>query len=562
MGVLRLLPGLDVETDSRADPELSYIKVSGSQKKTSPVNANFFILMKPIRRALISVSDKTGILDFALELQKYGIEILSTGGTADLLRNAGVPVIQVSDYTGFPEMMDGRVKTLHPRVHGGILARRDVPAHIKAMEAHGIRPIDMVAINLYPFEQTVARKDCSLEDAIENIDVGGPAMVRSAAKNSKDVVVIVNPADYSKVLREMKSGDGAVTLKTCRRLSRDAFAHTARYDSLVANYLTGKWDDDAKFPAVLNQSLDKVQELRYGENPHQSAALYKESSPAPSEIISAQQLQGKELSFNNFIDLNAAWELVQEFDTGAVAIIKHTNPCGVALGDDPCKTFVAAREVDPASAFGGILGFNRTVTVQAAAEVVKNFVEAVVAPGFDSAAMKVFATKKNIRLMQMPAMRSPAAAAKFDLKRIGGGLLVQSPDTMTYVEGQLKVVSERKPDDREMADMKFAWVVAKHVKSNAIVYAKDREILGIGAGQMSRIDSARVAVEKARKPLRGAVMASDAFFPFRDSVDEAAKNCITAIISPGGSIRDEEVLRVANEHKIAMVFTGIRHFKH
>jgi len=518
--------------------------------------------MRPIQRALISVSDKTGILDFALELQKFGVEILSTGGTADLLRKGGIPVIQVSDYTGFPEMMDGRIKTLHPRVHGGILARRDVPEHVKAMEDHGIRPIDLVVINLYPFEQTVAQKDCRLEDAIENIDIGGPAMVRSAAKNSQDVVVIVNPKDYSRVLEEMKVEEGAVTLNTCRQLSRDAFAHTARYDSLISTYLTEKWNDEASFPSTLNQPFEKVQELRYGENPHQSAALYKESSPLPSEIISAKQLQGKELSFNNFIDLNAAWELVKEFDKGAVVIIKHTNPCGVALGEDQLNTFTLAREVDPTSAFGGILGFNRRVTAQTAEEIVKNFVEAVVAPGFDPEALKLFAAKKNVRLMEMPQMESPTNNVKYDLKRIGGGLLVQSPDTLTYIEDQLKIVSERKPDDREMEDMKFAWVVAKHVKSNAIVYAKDKEILGIGAGQMSRVDSARVAVEKACKPLTGGVMASDAFFPFRDSVDEAAKNGITAIISPGGSIRDEEVLQAANEHKIAMVFTGTRHFKH
>lgn len=516
--------------------------------------------MKPIQRALISVSDKTGILEFATELQKSGVEILSTGGTADLLRKGGVPVIQVSDYTGFPEMMDGRIKTLHPRVHGGILARRDVPEHIKAMEDHGIRPIDLVVINLYPFEQTVAQKDCSLEDAIENIDIGGPAMVRSAAKNSKDVVVVVNPSEYNPVLLEIKAG--AVTLETRRRLCRDAFAHTARYDSLIAEYLTGKWQEKSGFPPLFNQPFEKMQELRYGENPHQSAALYKESSPLPSEIVSAQQLQGKELSFNNFIDLNAAWELVKEFDQGAVAIIKHTNPCGVAQGEDQLKTFIVAREVDPISAFGGILGFNRPVTAETAEEIVKNFVEAVVAPGFDPGALKVFATKKNVRLMQMPAMGSSADTEKFDLKRIGGGLLIQSQDSLTYVEDQLKVVSERKPDDREMEDMKFAWIVAKHVKSNAIVYAKDREILGIGAGQMSRVDSARVAVEKACKPLQGAVMASDAFFPFRDSIDEAAKNGVTSIISPGGSIRDEEVLKAANEQNIAMVFTGIRHFKH
>ena len=518
--------------------------------------------MKPIKRALISVSDKTGILDFALELQKSGVEILSTGGTADLLRKGGIPVIQVSDYTGFPEMMDGRIKTLHPRVHGGILARRDVPEHIKAMEDHGIRPIDLVVINLYPFEQTVARKDCSLEDAIENIDIGGPAMVRSAAKNSKDVVVVVNPVDYDLVLNEMQAEEGDVTLATRRRLCRDAFAHTARYDSLISMYLTEKWSENGDYPPVLNQPFEKAQELRYGENPHQSAALYKESAPLPSDIVSAKQLQGKELSFNNFIDLNAAWEQVKEFDQGAVVIIKHTNPCGVALGDDQLKTFVVAREVDPTSAFGGILGFNRPVTAETAEEIIKNFVEAVVAPGFDPDALKLFAAKKNVRLMEMPELQSSDDAGRFDLKRIGGGLLVQSADSLTYVDGQLKVASERQPDDREMQDMKFAWIVAKHVKSNAIVYAKDQEILGIGAGQMSRVDSARVAVEKARKSLQGAVMASDAFFPFRDSVDEAAKNGITAIISPGGSIRDEEVLQAAKEHNIAMVFTGTRHFKH
>ena len=516
--------------------------------------------MEPIQRALISVSDKTGILEFAIELQKTGVEILSTGGTADLLRKGGVPVIQVSDYTGFPEMMDGRIKTLHPRVHGGILARRDVPEHVQAMEDHGIRPIDLVVINLYPFEETVARKDCSLEDAIENIDIGGPAMVRSAAKNFKDVVVLVNPADYSLILEEVKAG--TVTLETRSRLCRDAFAHTARYDSLISTYLTERRQEESDYPPLLNQPFEKVQELRYGENPHQSAALYKESSPLPSEIVSAQQLQGKELSFNNLIDLNAAWELVKEFDKGTAAIIKHTNPCGVAQGEDQLKAFIVAREVDPTSAFGGILGFNRPVTTKTAEEITKNFVEAVVAPGFEPEALKLFAAKKNVRLMQMPELGSTQDTEKFDLKRIGGGLLVQSRASLTYVEGQLKVVSERKPNDREMEDMKFAWVVAKHVKSNAIIYAKDQEIIGIGAGQMSRVDSARVAVEKACKPLKGGVMASDAFFPFRDSIDEAAKNGITAIISPGGSIRDEEVLQAASEHNIAMVFTGTRHFKH
>ena len=517
--------------------------------------------MKPIQRALISVSDKTGILEFAKELHNSGIEILSTGGTAELLRKDGVPVIQVSDYTGFPEMMDGRIKTLHPMVHGGILARRDVPEHLKAMEEHGIRPIDLVVINLYPFEQTVAKKGSTLEEAIENIDIGGPAMVRSSAKNYKDVTIIVDPENYGKVLEEIKNG--SVSLETRKRLSRDAFAHTARYDSLITDFLSNQWrEDEPNFPPFLNQPYTKVQDLRYGENPHQSAALYKESQPLPSEIVSAEQLQGKELSFNNYIDLNAAWELVRELGSGAVVIIKHTNPCGVAVGEDQLKTFIIAREVDPVSAFGGILGFNQPVTALVAEEILKNFVEAVVAPGFDADAIKLFSAKKNIRLMQMSNADFKSKDSRLDLKRIGGGLLAQSPDVLNFIEGQLKVASKRGPNAREMEDMKFAWLVAKHVKSNAIVYAKDKEILGIGAGQMSRVDSARVAVEKAHKSLSGAVMASDAFFPFRDSVDEAAKNGISAIISPGGSIRDEEVLQAAKEHNIAMVFTGVRHFKH
>ena len=516
--------------------------------------------MKPIQRALISVSDKTGVLEFARELHNFGIEILSTGGTAELLRKGGVPVIQVSDYTGFPEMMDGRIKTLHPRVHGGILGRRDVPEHMKAMEEHGIRPIDLVVINLYPFEQTITKEGSTLEEAIENIDIGGPAMVRSSAKNCNDVTIVVDPKNYGLVLEEMK--EGFVSLETRRRLSRDAFAHTARYDSLIATFLSVQWENESGFPPFLNQPFSKAQDLRYGENPHQSAALYKESNPLNTDIVSAKQIQGKELSFNNYIDLNAAWELVRELSSGAVTIIKHTNPCGVAVGKDQLNTFVLAREVDPISAFGGVLGFNQPVTAQTAKEILKNFVEAIVAPGFESEAIELFSSKKNIRLMQIPGSGFNLKDNRFDFKRIGGGLLVQSLDTLNYVEDQLKIVSEREPTSYEMEDMKFAWLVAKHVKSNAIVYAKDKEILGIGAGQMSRVDSARIAVEKARKPLSGAVMSSDAFFPFRDSIDEAAKNGISAIISPGGSIRDKEVLQAAKEHNIAMVFTGTRHFKH
>ena len=499
-------------------------------------------------RALISVYDKTGIIDVAADLSRLGWDIVSSGGTATALRHAGVDVTAVEDITHSPEMLDGRVKTLHPAIHGGILADRSKPAHLASLEEQGITPIDLVICNLYPFRS---------DPSVELIDIGGPTMVRAAAKNHESVGIVVDPSDYPTVIDELSS-DGSLSDETRRRLARTAFAYTAAYDAAIVEWLDG----DDPLPPTLHLALEKADDCRYGENPHQSAALYKESSPLPSEIISAKQLQGKELSFNNFIDLNAAWELVKEFDNGAVVIIKHTNPCGVAIGEDQLTTFIGAREVDPVSAFGGILGFNRPITPETAEEILKNFVEAVVAPGFDPEALKLFTTKKNVRLMQMPEMGSPADAGKFDLKRIGGGMLVQSRDTLTYVEDQLKEVSTRKPDDREMEDMKFAWVVAKHVKSNAIVYAKEQEILGIGAGQMSRVDSARVAIEKARKPLQGAVMASDAFFPFRDSVDEAAKNGITAIISPGGSVRDEEVLQAANEHKIAMVFTGTRHFKH
>jgi phosphoribosylaminoimidazolecarboxamide formyltransferase/IMP cyclohydrolase len=518
--------------------------------------------MRPIQRALISVSDKTGVLEFGRELRSIGIEILSTGGTAELLRQNGVEVTLISDYTGFPEMMDGRVKTLHPKVHGGILGRRDRPEHLQAMEDHGISPIDLVVINLYPFEATVARESCTLEDAIENIDIGGPAMVRSSAKNFDAVTIVVNPKDYETVLRELRENEGSVTQETRMRLSRDAFSHTARYDSLISKYLTGQLAEESRFAPLYQEPFAKVQDLRYGENPHQSAALYKSSDAAPSDIVSARQLQGKELSFNNIIDLQAAWELAVEFESGSAVVIKHTNPSGVAVGENQLETFIKARETDPVSAFGGILGFNRVVGAEAAKEIVKNFVEAVVAPGFDSEALEIFAAKKNVRLMEMPGLPSGARQGVFDLKRIGGGILVQDGDQITFDPENLKVVTKRSPDAQELDDLKFAWVVAKHVKSNAIVYARRGETIGIGAGQMSRVDSAKLAVNKARKPLENNVMSSDAFFPFRDSIDEAAKSGITAIIQPGGSIRDEEVIQAADEHQIAMVFTGIRHFKH
>ncbi|MFQ5673873.1 MAG: bifunctional phosphoribosylaminoimidazolecarboxamide formyltransferase/IMP cyclohydrolase [Nitrospinales bacterium] len=518
--------------------------------------------MNIVKRALISVSDKTGVAEFARRLSDRGVEILSTGGTAALLRDQGVPVLAVSDYTGFPEIMDGRIKTLHPKIHGGILAKRDLESHRQALQTHQIRPIDLVAINLYPFEATVSREDCSLDDAVENIDIGGPTMVRAAAKNFHDVAVVVNPSDYDAVLKELDDHDGAVTLRTRQRLSRDAFAHTARYDSLIAAYLSGTLEDAPRFSPWFHPPFEKIMELRYGENPHQQAAFYRETAPRQSDIVSAEKLQGKELSFNNIIDLNAAWELVREFESSAVVIIKHTNPCGVALGEDQLAAFIQARETDPASAFGGIIGFNRTVTAHTAEEMLKNFVEAVVAPGFEPQALALFAGKKNIRLMEVPGKPAPRTAGEVDLKRVGGGLLVQDMDAVTLDPDQLQVVTQKQPDERQLDDLRFAWTVAKHVKSNAIIYAQGGETVGIGAGQMSRVDSARLAIEKAHKPVAGCVMASDAFFPFRDSVDAAAQAGVAAIIQPGGSIRDREVIQAADEHGLAMVFTGIRHFKH
>ncbi|QPJ61815.1 MAG: bifunctional phosphoribosylaminoimidazolecarboxamide formyltransferase/IMP cyclohydrolase [Candidatus Nitronauta litoralis] len=516
--------------------------------------------MKAIKRALISVSDKSGIAGFAKELHARGVEILSTGGTAELLKGEGIPVTQVSDYTGFPEMMDGRIKTLHPKVHGGILGRRDVNAHMEAMEKHGIQPIDMVVINLYPFEATIAKPGCTLEDAIENIDIGGPAMVRSSAKNYNDVTIVVDPVDYPVVLKEMEASGGEVSLNTRKRLSRTAFASTSRYDAMISGYLASLEDDAPTFPGQFNQSLSRVQELRYGENPHQAAALYREANPAPNRIVNARQLQGKELSFNNYIDMNAAWELAIEFAESSAVIIKHTNPCGTAVGEDQLATFLKARDTDPVSAFGGVMAFNRTLTASTVEEILKNFVEVIVAPGYEPAALELLAKKKNIRAMEMPD--ASAGKTEQDIKKIGGGLLVQDADRITLDPEKLKVVTEAKPDDSLLNALKFAWVVAKHVKSNAIVYARGQETVGVGAGQMSRVDSARLAVEKANKDVKGCVMASDAFFPFRDSVDAAAQSGITAIIQPGGSIRDQEVIDAANEHGMAMVFTGIRHFKH
>jgi|TARA_B110000467_G_scaffold62994_1_gene57444 phosphoribosylaminoimidazolecarboxamide formyltransferase/IMP cyclohydrolase len=518
--------------------------------------------MKSVKRALISVSDKTNVLEFAKKLHAFGVEILSTGGTSRLLAEHGIPVKQVSDYTGFPEMMDGRIKTLHPKIHGGILGRRDVKDHMQSMEEHDIAPIDLVVINLYPFESTIARGNCTITDAIENIDIGGPAMIRSAAKNFNDVVVIVNSKDYATILSEIENNEGSVTQKTRMRLSRDAYSHTAKYDSLISRYLSDQLEDKEDFAPIFQLPFEKIQSLRYGENPHQSAAFYRDPDASLQDVVSAEKIQGKELSFNNIIDLEAAWQLATDFDTGSAVVIKHTNPSGVAIGDNQLETFIKARETDPISAFGGIIGFNRKVGVDTAEEILKNFVEAVIAPDYESEALKLFAGKKNIRIMKMPEERPRDKQRVLDLKRISGGLLVQDKDIILYDPDLLKVVTKNKPGEREMEDLLFAWVVAKHVKSNAIVYACNGEALGIGAGQMSRVDSARLAVEKSNQPLEGCVMASDAFFPFRDSIDTAAKSGISAIIQPGGSIRDEEVIAAADEHGISMVFTSIRHFKH
>jgi len=518
--------------------------------------------MKSIQRALVSVSDKIGIVEFCQKLQSMEIEILSTGGTATLLKENGVSVTPISQYTGFPEMMDGRVKTLHPKVHGGILGRRDLPEHMQSMQDHGILPIDLVVINLYPFEATIAKEGCTLEDAVENIDIGGPAMIRSAAKNFDSVTVVVDPSAYELVLKELAGNKKTVTGRTRKRLSRDAYDHTARYDSLIAKYLTTQMDDEAGYAPWFMASFHKVQDLRYGENPHQSAALYKCPDAIESDIVSAEQLQGKELSFNNIIDLNAAWGMAVEFDSPSAVVVKHTNPSGVAVGECQLEAFINARETDPVSAFGGILGFNREVLVETAKEIVKNFVEAVVAPDYAPEALEIFRSKKNIRVMKMPAMPGESFTKGYDIKKISGGLLVQDLDDINYDPARLTVVSERQPSEKEMQDLLFAWTVAKHVKSNAIVYALDGQTIGVGAGQMSRVDSAKIAVSKAQKSLKDNVMASDAFFPFRDSIDEAAKSGIKAIIQPGGSIRDEEVIQAVNEHGMAMVFTGIRHFNH
>ena len=513
--------------------------------------------MSTVKRALLSVSDKSGIVELARALAAAGVQILSTGGTAKLLEKEGVRVTEVSAHTGFAEMLDGRVKTLHPKIHGGLLARRDDPSHLAAIQAAGIEPIDLVVVNLYPFAATVADPDCPLEDAIENIDIGGPAMLRSAAKNYAGVAVVVDPADYPVVLAEIKGG--GVSEKTRFALAKKAFAHTAAYDGAIANYLTSL---NRGFPEVLTLQFTRLQELRYGENPHQSAAFYRDAQPVAGALARYRQVQGKELSYNNIADADAAWECVKSFTEPACVIIKHANPCGVALGANLHEAYARAFRTDPVSAFGGILAFNRALDGRTAEAVGKQFAEVIIAPRVEPETQKIFATKSNLRILEVPLAHDAQA---HDFKRVGGGLLVQSTDAALLNEKDLKIVSRKQPSQAQMHDLLFAWRVAKFVKSNAIVFARDGATLGIGAGQMSRLDSARVAVFKAQEAkldLAGSVAASDAFFPFRDGLDALASAGASAVIQPGGSVKDSEVIAAADERGVAMVFTGMRHFRH
>lgn len=511
-----------------------------------------------IKRALISVSNKEGIIDFARELAGMGVEIISTGGTARTLKESGINVINISDVTGFPEIMDGRVKTLHPSIHGGLLAVRDNPDHMAQIQKLGIKPIDMVVVNLYPFKETILKEGVALEEAIENIDIGGPSMLRAAAKNYKYVVVIVDPEDYRIVLDELKA-TGDVSYQTRFRLAAKVFIHTSHYDTLIADYMK-KQVGYEKYPEILTLTFEKVQDLRYGENPHQSAAFYREIGNKSSNLVNAVQLHGKELSFNNINDANAAIELVKEFDGPAVVALKHANPCGVGIADDIFEAYMKAYECDPVSIFGGIVALNRKVDCRTAEKMHELFLEIIVAPDYDDDALTILKKKKNVRILKLDMSRPETS--QFDMKKVNGGLLVQDIDTVNLNMDQLKVVTDRKPTEEEMEDMLFSWKVVKYVKSNAIVLAKDGQTVGIGPGQVSRIWAAENAIRQAGEKSKGSVMASDAFFPFSDVVEAAAKAGVTAIIQPGGSIRDEESIEAANKYGIAMVFTGIRHFRH
>jgi phosphoribosylaminoimidazolecarboxamide formyltransferase/IMP cyclohydrolase len=530
------------------------------------------------RRALLSVSDKTGLVEFARGLVELGFELISTGGTASAIAAAGLPVLNISEVTGFPEMLEGRVKTLHPKVHGGLLADRSKPEHMEVIAEHGIQPIDLVCVNLYPFAATVAKPGVALEDAIENIDIGGPAMIRSAAKNHTGVLVVVNPADYAELLTELRDGNGEIGLPTRRRLAAKAYAHTGQYDAYISGWLADRFsaDGDAAltFPTEIALGFQKAQDCRYGENPHQQAAFYVSPGVTEPCVANARQLHGKELSFNNIYDLNGALETVKEFTEEAQAaavVIKHTNPCGVGLGDTLAEAFLKARLGDPISAFGGILAVTRTLDVATAEEITgKNtFFEAIIAPGYEPEAIRILTERKrwgtDLRLLEvgdLAGWREKAGATGNDYKRVVGGILVQNPDHLVMRAEDLKVVTERAPTDAEIAELLFAWRVVRHVKSNAIVFTKDRQVIGVGAGQMNRVRSVKLAVEQSGEAARGAVMASDAFFPFPDGPEAAAAAGITAIIQPGGSKKDGETIEVCNRNGIAMVTTGVRHFLH
>jgi phosphoribosylaminoimidazolecarboxamide formyltransferase/IMP cyclohydrolase len=521
--------------------------------------------MATIKQALLSVSDKSGVLEFAQGLHQLGIKLLSTGGTAKLLQDNGIPVTEVADYTGFPEMLDGRVKTLQPKVHAGILARRDVPEHVATLAQHAIPTIDLVVVNLYPFAATIAKPLCSMEDAIENIDIGGPTMVRAAAKNYAHVAIVTDPIDYADVLAELQTNECQVSAATCFDLAKKAFSHTAAYDSAISNYLTTLSADGTKtqFPAQINFNFAKVQDMRYGENPHQNAAFYRDLNPVSGSIADYTQVQGKELSYNNIGDADAAWELVKTFDQPACVIVKHANPCGVAIADTALNAYKLAYATDTTSAFGGIIAFNRELDEASAIAITTNqFVEVIIAPSASEAALKVTAAKQNVRVLTVPLSN---AYNLLDFKRVGGGLLVQTPDSLNVQADQLRVVTKAQPDAAQLQDLLFAWRVAKYVKSNAIVFCKNGQTLGVGAGQMSRVDSTKIAAIKAQNAglsLVGSVVASDAFFPFRDGLDVLAQAGAKAVIQPGGSMRDAEVIAAADEHGIAMVYTGYRHFRH
>lgn len=516
--------------------------------------------MATVHRALISVSDKEGIVEFAQGLSALGIEIISTGGTAKTLKDRNIEARDVSDYTGFPELLGGRLKTLHPKIHGGILWRRDSEKDRKEIDANNIESIDMVVVNLYPFEQTVSRSDVSFYEAIENIDIGGPTMLRSAAKNFRDVVVIVDPSDYPTVLNELRANNNEISIETRYNLARKVFSHTARYDTLISEYLNRQSKQKETFPVFLNLSFLKINDLRYGENPHQKASIYRDSLYSGLSLVDARILQGKEMSYNNYLDSSAAIDLVKEFDEPTAVIVKHNNPCGVAIGETLHSAYKKAVETDPLSAFGGVIAINRPLDPATAEEIINLFVEIIIAPSFDPEALKIMSKKPNIRLLEMDITRTPSG---YDMRKVQGGLIVQEKDTGMIEDFEsIKVVTKRGPTDDELAALAFAWKVCKHVKSNAIVYTSRDQAIGIGVGQTSRVDAAKLGAMKALKSLEKSVVASDAFFPHRDGIDFIAKVGVTAVIQPGGSIKDDEVISAADEYNMAMVFTGMRHFRH